>query len=31
LLRENGEAGYREKWVEHDFPAAEMRELEEAG
>src|SRR5260370_33483703 len=31
LLHENGEAGYRRKWVEHDFPVAEMRELEEAG
>jgi len=30
LLRENGEAGYREKWVEHDFPAEQLRELEEA-
>jgi hypothetical protein len=31
LLRENGETGYREKWVEHGFPAEELRQLEEAG
>jgi hypothetical protein len=30
LLSENGEAGYRQKWVAHDFPAAEMRDLEAA-
>ena len=31
LLQENGESGYKQKWVQHDFPDAEMRALEEAG
>ena len=31
LFRDYGEAGYREAWVEHGFPTAEMRELERAG
>ena len=31
LLRENGESIYLEKWAEHPFPMAEMRDLEEAG
>ena len=28
LLRENGETGYRDKWVEHGFPSEELRQLE---
>jgi len=31
LFQEHGEAGYRKKWVAHDFPIVQMRELEEAG
>lgn len=31
LWEENGEAGYLVKWVEHPFPLAEMKALEEAG
>jgi len=27
LLDELGEAGYRAKWVEHDFPIEELRRL----
>ena len=30
VLDEWGEAGYREKWVDHDFPTAELLELERA-
>lgn len=29
VLREHGPEGYREKWVEYDFPLAEYRELKE--
>ena len=31
LLKENGEEGYRKKWIEHDFPIEELRALEAAG
>ena len=31
LLHENGEEGYRKKWIQHDFPVEELRELEAAG
>ncbi len=27
VLQEHGEAGYREKWIEHPFPVAQLGEL----
>lgn len=29
LLKEYGEAGYKERWVLHDFPSKRLRQLEE--
>ena len=31
LLEEHGESGYVEKWGEHAFPMAELRDLDDAG
>lgn len=27
LLEEHGESGYKERWCEHDFPTAEMKQI----
>jgi hypothetical protein len=30
ILEEHGEVGYKEKWVEHEFPLEKLRKLKDA-